>query len=224
MPLLNSWKSKNTRFSHYIWSIVLNGPPHLKKLAKRWKLIFTGDLVCTYELFVFTRSERLSFKFHERWKLAFFDWWKVTLQNTFAYHQRLTWHLQINKRMKIILLQKNISIFHTLWCWHCMKHYLLFAFSIHQKPNGIWSVTEVHISSAFDEKKMIFHLLNIQKDNKIQPFSFCQNKKVIFHLSWLTKVCRKITWIHEYLNNILNLNRTLFFNYSFPFDIRPDLP
>jgi hypothetical protein len=66
---------------------------------------------------------------------------------------------------------------------HCMKHYLLFAFSIHQKPIGSSSVTEVHISSAFDEKKMIFHLLNIQKDNKIQTFSFCQNKKVIFHLS-----------------------------------------
>jgi hypothetical protein len=77
---------------------------------------------------------------------------------------------------------------------HCMKHYLLFAFSIHQKPIGSSSVTEVHISSAFDEKKMIFHLLNIQKDNKIQPFSFCQNKKVIFHLSWLTKVYRKITF------------------------------
>jgi hypothetical protein len=45
-------------------------------------------------------------------------------------------------------------------------------FSIHQKPIGSSSVTEVHISSAFDEKKMIFHLLNIQKDNKIQPFSF----------------------------------------------------
>jgi hypothetical protein len=48
-----------------------------------------------------------------------------------------------------------------------MKHYLLFAFSIHQKPIGSSSVTEVHISSAFDEKKMIFHLLNIQKDNKL---------------------------------------------------------
>jgi hypothetical protein len=64
-----------------------------------------------------------------------------------------------------------------------MKHYLLFAFSIHQKPIGSSSVTEVHISSAFDENKMIFHLLNIQKENKIPPFSFCQNKKVIFHLS-----------------------------------------
>ena len=71
----------------------------------------------------------------------------------------------------------------TIYNRHCMKHYLLFAFSIHQKPIGSSSVTEVHISSAFDEKKMIFHLLNIQKDNKIQPFSFCQNKKVIFHLS-----------------------------------------
>ena len=47
-----------------------------------------------------------------------------------------------------------------------MKHYLLFAFSIHQQPIGSSSVTEVHISSAFDEKKMMFHLLNIQKDDK----------------------------------------------------------
>ena len=58
-----------------------------------------------------------------------------------------------------------------------MKHYLLFAFSIHQKPIGSSSVTEVHISSAFDEKKMIFHLLNIQKDNKIQPFLLLSEQK-----------------------------------------------
>jgi len=64
-----------------------------------------------------------------------------------------------------------------------MKHHLLFTFSIDQKLIGSLSVTQAHISSAFDEKKMIFHLLNIQKENKIQPFSFCQNKKVIFHLS-----------------------------------------
>jgi hypothetical protein len=43
-----------------------------------------------------------------------------------------------------------------------VKHYPLFAFSIHQKPIGSSSVTEFHISSAFDETKMIFHLLNIQ--------------------------------------------------------------
>jgi hypothetical protein len=64
-----------------------------------------------------------------------------------------------------------------------MKFYPLFAFLIHHKPIGSSSVTEIHISSAFEEKNMIFHLLNIQKENKIQPSSFCQNKKVIFHLS-----------------------------------------
>jgi hypothetical protein len=48
---------------------------------------------------------------------------------------------------------------------------------IHQRPIESSSVTAFHISSAFDETKMIFHLLNIQKDNKIQPFSFCQVEK-----------------------------------------------
>jgi hypothetical protein len=81
----------------------------------------------------------------------------------------------------LLLLRKREILKYTIV--HCMKNYLLFAFSSHQKPIGTSSVTEVHISSAFDEKKIIFHLLNIQKDNKIQPFSFCQNKKVIFHLS-----------------------------------------
>jgi hypothetical protein len=67
-----------------------------------------------------------------------------------------------------------------------MKHYLLFAFSIPQKPIGSSSVTEVHISSAFDEKKMIFHLLN--KNEDYLTVNFCISSKMEVGLLTLTKV------------------------------------
>jgi hypothetical protein len=132
MPLLNSWKSKNTRFGHYIWSIVLNGPPH-----------WYAKVFC-----------------------------KVTFHQLKKANFHLSWNLKLNRSP---LVNTKSSYVQTR-SPGIMFYFINEVTTTRVKPHTIKFVITSPLSKRYD-----------------RVYSG-MNKKVIFHLSWLTKIYRKITF------------------------------